>query len=128
MAATVTSSCVRFSKSEEIKLYRDFVASLPVGYLRDTFEGSENEVEAAIRNDVCLPSIAALRQQREDLALEAKALAKRRDELKAEVETLERAYGRIGEGIKALRLDAEKIARSACSYASYASDILTKGA
>ena len=52
------------TKREEIKVWRDFVAGLPAGYLR------------------------------------------------------------ISEGIKALRLDAEKIARSACSYASYASDIL----
>jgi hypothetical protein len=114
------------SKSDEIKLYRDFVAGLPDGYLRDTFEGTENEVEAAIRNDVCLPGIASLRQQREDLALEVKALAKRRDELKTEVVALERSADRIGEGIKGLRLDAEKIARSALSYASYASDMLKR--
>jgi hypothetical protein len=50
------------TKREEIKLYRDFVAGLPDGYLRDTFEGSENEVEAAILNDVCPPSIEALRR------------------------------------------------------------------
>jgi hypothetical protein len=42
------------------------------------------------------------------------------------VKTLERQSDRICEGIKALRLDAEKIARTACSYASYASDILKK--
>jgi hypothetical protein len=114
------------TKREEIALWRDFVARLPAGYLRDTFEGSENEIEAAILNDVCLPSIEMLRREREDLALEVKELAKRRDVLKEEVKTLERHAERISEGIKALRLDAEKIARSACSYASHANDILKK--
>jgi hypothetical protein len=116
------------TKREEIKMWRDFVAGLPAGYLRDTFEGSENGVEAAILNDDCLPSIEALRREREDLALEAKMFAKRREALKHEVATLERQAERISEGIKALRLDAERIARSACSYASYANDILKQRA
>jgi hypothetical protein len=112
------------TKSEEINLWRQFVADLTDGYLRDTFKGSENAVEAAILNDVCLPSIEALRRDREDLAKEVNDLAKRRHALSEEVKMLERQADSIAEGIKALRLDAEKIARSACSYASYASNIL----
>jgi hypothetical protein len=112
------------TKSEEINLWCQFVARLPDGYLRDTFEGSENTVKAAILNDVCLPSIEALRRDREDMAKEVNDLVKRRQALSEEVKTLQRQADSIAEGIKALRLDAEKIARSACSYASYASNIL----
>jgi hypothetical protein len=116
------------TKREEIDLWQQFVAGLPAGYLRDTFEGSENAVQAAILNDVCLPSIEVLRRDREDLAKEVNDLVKRRQALSEEVKMLERQADSIADGIKALRLDAEKIARSACSYASYASDILKKRA
>jgi hypothetical protein len=117
------------TKQQEIQHWRNFVAALPrETYLRDTFAGSENSIEAAILNDVCLPSIEQLRRDREEMGVEVKELAKRRDTLKEEVIKLERQADHIAEGIKALRLDAEKIARSACSYASYASDILKKRA
>ena len=117
------------TKHEEIQHGRKFVAALPrETYLHDTFAGSENAVEAAIRNDVCLPSIEQLRRDREEMGVEVKELAKRRDTLKEEVKMLERRSDSICEGIKALRLDAEKIARTACSYASYASDLLKRGA
>jgi hypothetical protein len=119
---------VKVTKSEEIALWRKFVAGLPEGYLRDTFEGSEKQVEVAILDDVCLPSIDALHRERYELDVEVKELAKRRDELQKVVEVLNRQHDRIAEGLKALRLDAEKIARSACSYASYASDLLKNAA
>ena len=70
------------TKHEEIEHWRQFVSALPVGYLRDTFEGSESAVAAAILNDVCLPSIEQLRREREELGVEVRDLARRRDELK----------------------------------------------
>ena len=112
------------TKHQEMKIWRTFVGSLPDGYLRDTFAGSENEIEAAILNDVCLPSIEALRRQREDMAVEVKDLAKRRDALKPDVAALERVARRLTRDIEELRTKAEDVARAACTYASHVRDTL----
>jgi hypothetical protein len=111
------------TKQQEIEHWRKFVDELPEGYLRDAFEGSENAIEAAILNDVCLPSIEYLRVAREEMDSDVKALTGKVQVLKKEVKWLEGRAEAIVDGIRQLQGEAEKIARSAVQYANYAADL-----
>ena len=105
------------TKQQEIEHWRKFVDELPEGYLRDAFEGSENAIEAAILNDVCLPSIEYLRVAREEMDSDVKALTGKVQVLKKEVKWLEgRAEAIVGRHPTVARRGREDrpLGRSVC--------------
>jgi hypothetical protein len=106
------------SKAEEIKQYREFIASLERGgYLHAMFAGSEAMVEQEIRNDFSYDPLPNLREaqdiamkERDKMQAECKSLTAKKTQLEKDILLLSREASRTREDLDSLQRQARRLA------------------
>ena len=97
------------TKAQEKEMFARMIADCPAGYVRDILKSIKLDVECAITSDFAFVDLAMYRQLQAEADRHLAELQKRANELRNQVEELERARFLLANGLTEVRSIVRKL-------------------